>query len=110
METKRNHGTIKRKMQYTGLSIEETIRRAIATNQPLEGNAPPIWTEAAKGVLPELDVRTDRQELALEAMNKYQGTDIMKNYIGQIEYDENGDDGKGNKRPIEQPKEETKTE
>ena len=84
-----------------GLSIEETVRRAIATNSPLEGNAPMIYTPAKDGVLPQHDIRTDRQDLALQAMDKYQASDAMKGFMGQTEYGEDGTDGKGNTRPTE---------
>lgn len=80
-----------------GLSIEETVRRAIATNSPLEGNAAPIFTAAEDGVRPEYDIRTDKQDIALQAMDKYQASDAMKGFINRIECDENGEDGKGNK-------------
>lgn len=94
METKRKHGTIVAKPKYTGLSIEQTIRQAIATNQPLEAKAPLIFTAAADGVVPAYDVRTDRQDLALQANDKFQGSDTMKGFITQVEVDEDGNDGK----------------
>lgn len=96
--------SIHREPTETGLSIEETVRRAIATNAPIEGNTAPIWTNAADGVLPETNIRTDKQDLALKAMDKYQASDHMKGFIGATEYDENGFDGKGNKRPEPTPK------
>ena len=88
--------TINRRPTDTGLSIEDTIRRAIASNQPLEGNAPMIYTPASEGVKPEHDIRTDKQNLALDAMDKYQASETMKGFIGRVEPDENGTDGKGN--------------
>lgn len=94
MKTYRNHGSIIAKPKYTGLSIEETIRQAIATNQPLEAKAPLIFTAASEGVVPAYNVRTDRQDLALNANDKFQGSDAMKGFIQQIELDENGSDGK----------------
>lgn len=96
MRTKRFHGTIIAKPQYTGLSIEQTIRQAIATNQPLEAKAPLIFTPAADGVVPAYNVRTDRQDLALQANDKFQGSEAMKGFIQQVELDEKGSDGKNN--------------
>lgn len=86
--------TIERKPTDFGLSLEDTIRRAIATNQPIDGNAPKIYTESKDGVLPQYDVRTDKHDLALAAMDKYQASEHMKSFIGAQEYDENGFDGK----------------
>ena len=94
MKTFKNHGTIVTKPKYTGLSIEETIRRAIATNQPLDAKAPLIFTPASEGVVPAYNVRTDRQDLALDANDKFQGSESMKGFINQVELDENGSDGK----------------
>ena len=92
------HGSIKRVPKDYGLSIEETVRQAIATNQPIEGKAPMIYTPAKDGVRPEFDIRTDKQNIALDAQTKYQASDIMKGFISQTEYDENGYDGAGKKR------------
>lgn len=98
-KTKRNHGTIKVETKEFGLSIEETVRQAIATNQPIEGKAPMIYTPANEGVNAAYNIRTDKQDLALAANDKYQASDHMKGFIGAVEYDENGFDGKGNKKP-----------
>lgn len=97
--------SIKRICDNEGLSIEETIRRAIASNQPLEGNSPNIFTEASEGVLAQYDIRTDKQDLALAANDKYQASDQMKGFLTQVEYDENGFDGKKFKEE-QQPKNE----
>ena len=80
----------------------------MATNQPLEGNAPMLYTAAADGVRPEYDIRADKQLIALQAMDKYQASDAMKGFISQTEYGKDNTDGKGNKKP--EPKQETKTE
>lgn len=99
IKTKRSHGSIKVEPKECGLSIEETVRQAIATNQPIEGKAPMIYTPANEGVNAAYNIRTDKQDLALMANDKYQASEHMKGFIGATEYDENGFDGKGNKRP-----------
>lgn len=104
-KTKYTKTCIRRKCTSTGLSIEETVRQAIATNSPLEGGATPIWTPASDGVVPAYDVRTDKQDLALKAMDKVQKTEAMKGFIKQIELgkDKNGNptDDKGQEvKPI----------
>lgn len=59
-----------------GESIEEMVRRATENNEPIEATAPMIYTEEADGVRPEFDIRTDRTDLALEAIDKYQKSQI----------------------------------
>lgn len=62
---------IVRHVTEIGQSIEEMIRQSIETKAPIEATAPMIYTEKAKGVQPEHDIRTDRQELALDATDKF---------------------------------------
>lgn len=52
----------------SGESIEQKMRRVTTTNEPIENVAPMIYTERKDGVLPECDIRTDRFEVAQEAM------------------------------------------
>lgn len=61
-----------------GCSIEEKIRKARAQGLDSEQTMPMIYTDAKDGVLPQHDIRTDRQELALEAIDHYQASDIAK--------------------------------
>lgn len=51
-----------------GESIEEKMRRVTTSNEPIENVAPMLYTERKDGVLPETDIRTDRFEIAQEAM------------------------------------------
>ena len=53
-----------------GESIEEKMRRVTQSNEPIENVAPMLYTERKDGVLPETDIRTDRFEVAQEAMGK----------------------------------------
>lgn len=39
-------------------------------NEPLKDGAPLLYTERNQGVLPEFNIRTDRFELAVDAMDK----------------------------------------
>lgn len=63
---------IKRECVQDGESIEEMIRRCTESNEPIDSTAPMIYTEEADGVLPQYDPRTDRFDIALEAIDKYQ--------------------------------------
>lgn len=53
-----------------GESIEEKMRRVTTTNEPIENVAPLLYTERKEGVLAECDPRTDRFDIAQEAMDK----------------------------------------
>lgn len=59
-----------------GLTIEETINKCVAENNPIENIVPIIYTARKDGVKPEYDIRTDRWEIAQKAMN-YVAQDIQ---------------------------------
>lgn len=52
-----------------GEFIEEKVRRITENGEPIEDSAPIIYTERKDGVNPAYDIRTDRWDIALEAMN-----------------------------------------
>lgn len=54
---------------YVGEPLEEKIRRVIESNAPIEAISPEIYTERKEGVRPEMDIRTDRFDVALNAMD-----------------------------------------
>lgn len=51
-----------------GESIEDKMRRVTTTNEPIDNVAPLNYTERKEGVRPEYDIRTDRFDIAMEAM------------------------------------------
>lgn len=61
-----------------GESIEEMIRRCTASNEPIESTAPMIYTEEAAGVQPQYDIRADRFDIALDAVDKYQKSEAAR--------------------------------
>lgn len=61
-----------------GESIELKIERLIENNEPISDSAPIIYTERGEGVLPQYDVRTDRFELAIDAMDKVSSSHVAK--------------------------------
>lgn len=63
------HGITKND-SYEAEPLEVKLRRATEEKKPIESVAPMIYTEKSKGVIPEYDIRTDRFELAQEAMSK----------------------------------------
>lgn len=66
-----------------GESIEEMVRRCTANNEPIEASAPMIYTEEADGVQPQYDIRTDKFDIALDAIDKYQASQTAKGKIEQ---------------------------
>ena len=54
-----------------GENIITKIRRIVDENEPLEDGAPIIYTEKKDGVRPEFDIRTDKWNIAMNAMDKY---------------------------------------
>lgn len=63
---------------YDGESIEEKVKRVVESNEPIKDSAPQIFTERKDGVLPSTDIRTDRMEIAQDAMDK-----VTKTLIAQ---------------------------
>lgn len=54
-----------------GEPIEFKIERKVNNGEPMnEPGVQLLYTERAKGVLPETDIRTDRFEIAIEATDK----------------------------------------
>lgn len=67
---KKSRTSISTNFLEIGESIEEKMRRVTQSNEPIENVAPMLYTERKDGVLPETDIRTDRFEVAQEAMGK----------------------------------------
>ena len=51
-------------------TLEQKIEKIVNSKEPIDETAPIIYTERKKGVQPEYNIRTDRFEIALEAMDK----------------------------------------
>ena len=63
---------------YEAESIEEKVRRIVKENEPIEDGAPIIFQEGIDGVKPEFNIRTDRWEVAIEAMDKVSADELSK--------------------------------
>lgn len=61
--------TIKRNTSYEAETIEQKMQRVLNNKEPIKDGAPLIYTERKDGVKPEMDIRTDRFEVALDAMS-----------------------------------------
>lgn len=69
-QNKMKSTSINRNTGYAGECIEEKINRIVNNNEPITDGAPIIYTDRKDGVLPEMDIRTDRFEIAIEAQDK----------------------------------------
>lgn len=67
-----------------GETIEEKVHRIVNNNEPIEGGAPEIFTERKAGVISAYNIRTDKWDIAAEAMDKATASEIAKrdNKIG----------------------------
>lgn len=53
---------------YDGEPLEAKVRRILNNKEPIKDGAPIIYTERKDGVQPSYNIRTDRFEVAVEAM------------------------------------------
>lgn len=63
---------------YEGETIEQKIRRIVNNKEPINDGAPLIYTERNDGVQPQYDIRADRFEIAVDAMDSISKTHIAK--------------------------------
>ncbi len=57
---------------YEGESIESMLERVKTTEEPIESISPTIYTLRKDGVRPEYDIRTDKWDIAQDAMQNVQ--------------------------------------
>lgn len=63
---------------YEAETIEQKVDRITNNNEPIEDGAPLIYTERKNGVEAGFNIRTDRFEVAVEAMDKIYNENIKK--------------------------------
>lgn len=61
-----------------GETIEEKVRRVVETKEPIEDGAPLIYTPKEDGVIAAYNIRTDRWEIAQDAMSLKYKAEIAK--------------------------------
>lgn len=93
----KNHKNMKTQLKTATItpnaeSIEEKVAKLIANNDPIDSVAPLIYTEKKDGVLPQYDPRTDRQEIALEAVDRITRSQEMARRFNAGEIDANGNE------------------
>lgn len=52
-----------------GQTMEQRMSKLMEQEEPIKDKAPLIWTPKDEGVRPEFNIRTDRYDLAQEAMD-----------------------------------------
>jgi len=60
--------------RYVGETIEQKVDRVVNNGEPIEDGAPRIYTERKDGVGAQYDIRTDRWEVAVDAMDAVAGS------------------------------------
>lgn len=63
---------------YEGETIENKVRRVVENNEPISDGAPIIHTNREEGVIAGYNIRTDRWDTALMAMDAVNKTNIAK--------------------------------
>lgn len=76
--TIKNRTTVSINNSYEGESIETKMARITQSKEPIDSSAPIVFTERKDGVQPQYNIRTDKWEIAREAMNTVHKTDIAK--------------------------------
>ena len=74
----RQRTTLRVNNSVEGEEIEQKIRRIVENKEPISDAAPIIYTDRKEGVLPAYDIRADRFDIAIEAMDKVNKTTIAK--------------------------------
>lgn len=70
--------SIERNESMEGETIEMKIERVVNNKEPITDGAPIIYSERDKGVISAYNIRTDRFEIAVEAMDAVTKTAIGK--------------------------------
>lgn len=63
---------------YEADTIEKKLEKVLTTNEPIDSTSPIIFTEKKNGVQAQYDIRTDRFEIAQDAMDYVHKSNIAK--------------------------------
>lgn len=84
-----NNTLIHRNVSTEGETIEMKIERIMSNKEPIQDGAPLIYTEREDGVLPAYDIRTDRFDIAIDAMDRVtKSTYAKRDEIAKAKADE----------------------
>lgn len=78
IDISRNKTKLNINKSVEGETIEQKCERIESNKEPITDGAPIIYTERGSGVAPEYNIRTDRFEIALEAMDTVSRAETAK--------------------------------
>ena len=74
-------------------TLEQQVERMIQNKEPIKEGTPLIYTEREQGVGPQYDIRTDRFEIAVEAMDKVTASHAAKRTMYAVKDNPSNDGG-----------------
>lgn len=86
--------SLKKNTSYQGETIEKKVNRIVNNKEPIKDGAPLIYTARKDGVRAEMDIRTDRFELAIDAMDLVNKDKLAKREQRQTDRDKIGEQAK----------------
>ncbi len=75
---KYNKGTLKSVEVVEGETLEMKIERMVNNKEPISDGAPEIFTTRDEGVISAYNIRTDRWEIATDAMDMIEKSKVAK--------------------------------
>lgn len=79
-----------------GETLEQKLKRIVHNQEPIDDSAPLLYTERKEGVVSAYNIRTDRWELAVEAMDVVAGSIDAKR---EAKYAADKNDSRANDAP-----------
>lgn len=70
--------TLKVNKMYEGETIEQKVHRVTTNKEPITDGAAIIYTERKDGVQPGYNIKTDKWEVAIDAMQKVTQNELAK--------------------------------
>jgi len=77
-KTQFNDTSLNVNISLEGETLETKIERITTNKEPIKDGAPLIYTERKDGVQPGYNIRTDRFEIAVDAMDKVTKSNLAK--------------------------------
>ncbi len=66
----KNKTSIEVEITYSAETLEETIQRRLKNKEPMDDNIKLLYTPITEGVKSGFNIRSDRWDIALDAINK----------------------------------------
>lgn len=89
-------GGLKINESIEGETIEEKVHRIVNNKEPIKDGAPLVYTERKDGVSAGYNIKTDRWEVAVEAMDKVSKSNLAKrDNVTKMTIVKNGEENNG---------------